>query len=79
MKPTIAPKKKPAKRARAVKVGSIEHKLMKLKNRIDGDQTSAPKHIDREWVEMKLEDVRNNVVLDKGIMLRCNDLWRKYG
>jgi len=27
---------------------------------------------------MKLEDVRNNVVLGKGIMLRCNDLWRKY-
>ena len=73
MKPT---KKKPAKRA--VVRGSIEHKLMQLHNRIDEAQTSEPKHIDREWVWIQVEEVQNGVILGKGIMKRCNDLWRTY-
>ena len=73
MKPT---KKKPAKRA--VRTGSIEHKLMKLRNRIDEKQSSKTKHIDRKWVEMQIEEIRNGVVLDKGHMLRANNLWRSY-
>ena len=56
MKPA---KKKPAKRA--VKTGSIEHKLMRLRNRIDEKQTSEMKHIDRQWVETLLSDIRNKI------------------
>ena len=49
MKPS---KKKTAKRA--VKRGSIEHKLMQLYNRIDEPQTSEPNHIDLQWVWSQL-------------------------
>ena len=73
MKPT---KKKPAKRA--VRTGSTEHKLMRLRNRIDEKQTSKMKHIDRKWVERQLEHVQAGIVFDKVLMKRCNDLWRTY-
>ena len=73
MKPT---KKKPAKRA--VRRGSIEHKLMQLYNRIDETQTIKAKNNDLKWVWMKVEEVQNGVILDKEIMKRCNDMWRTY-
>ena len=69
-------KKKPAKRA--VRRNSIEHKLMQLYNRIDETQTIKAKNNDLKWVWMKVEDVQNGVILGKGIMKRCNDLWRTY-
>ena len=80
MKPTkrkIA-KKRPAKRA--VKTGSIEHKLMRLRNRIDEKQTSEMKHIDRQWVETLISDIRNKMFtkLCKEDYLKCNGLWRTY-
>ncbi len=80
MKPS---KKKPAKRTtakRAVRRGSIEHKLMKLHNRIDEAMTSEPKHIDLQWVWEKVEFIQKGLCtkLGKGHMKRCNDLWRQY-
>ena len=73
MKPS---KKKPAKRA--VRTGSIEHKLMKLKERISQKQTANLKHIDIKWVEMQLEEIRNGVVIGRGHMLRANEMWSRY-
>ena len=75
MKPT---KKKPAKRA--VRTGSTEHKLMRLRNRIDEKQTSKMKHIDRQWVETLISDIRNKMFtkLCKEDYLKCNGLWRTY-
>ena len=78
MKPA---KKRPAKRTtakRAVKTGSIEHKLMRLRNRIDEKQTSKTKHIDMQWVWSNVEAVQNGTILGKTIMKRCNGLWRTY-
>ena len=82
MKPTTAKrvtKKKPAKK-RAVKRGSIEHKLLQLHNRIDEAMTSEPKHIDLQWVWEKVEFIQKGLCtkLGKGHMKRCNDLWRQY-
>ena len=76
-------KKRPAKRTtakRAVKTGSIEHKLMRLRNRIDEKQTSEMKDIDRQWVETLLSDIRNKIFskLCKEDYLKCNGLWRTY-
>ena len=80
MKPTAkrVAKKKPAKRA--VRTGSIEHKLMRLRNRIDEKQTSTMKHIDRRWVETLISDIRNKMFtkLCKEDYLKCNGLWRTY-
>ena len=81
MKPTTAKrvaKKKPAKRA--VRTGSIEHKLMRLRNRIDEKQTSKMKHIDRQWVETLISDIRNKMFtkLCKEDFEKCNGLWRQY-
>ena len=82
MKPTIATKKKPAKRA--VKTGSIEHKLMKLHNRIKEaylNGGSNYKNIgDGKWVMSLISDVRTNNLtkLCKEDMLHCNEMWRKY-
>ena len=75
MKPT---KKKPAERA--VIKGSIEHKLLQLYNRIDEKQTSEMKHIDRQWVETLLSDIRNKIFskLCKEDFEKCNGLWRQY-
>ena len=75
MKPT---KKKTAKRA--VKRGSVEHKLMQLYNRIDEAQTSKPKHIDKEWVWTLVEDIQKNLFtkLCKEDFEKCNGLWRTY-
>ena len=73
MKPT---KKKPAKRA--VRTGSIEHKLMKLRNRIDEKQTSKTKHTDKQWVETLIDNVRVGGSITQERMLRANNLWRTY-
>ena len=78
MKPT---KKRPAKRTtakRAVKTGSIEHKLMRLRNRIDEKQTSKTKHTDKQWVWTLVERVQNNEHLTKAVLLKANNLWRTY-
>ena len=87
MKPT---KKKPAKRA--VRTGSIEHKVMNLKNRIN-DCYATPAPDGREnpkltstsdghlgWVTKLLLDIRDNnwTTLSKEDMLKCNGLWRQY-
>ena len=79
MKPTKtvrAVKKKPAKRA--VRRGSIEHKLMQLWNRIDEKQTSKTKHTDKQWVWTLVERVQNNEYLTKAVLLKANNLWRVY-
>ena len=72
---------KPAKRTtakRAVRRGSIEHKLMQLWNRIDEKQTSKTKHIDKQWVWTLVERVQNNEHLTKAVLLKANNLWRTY-
>ena len=83
-------KKRPAKRA--VKTNSIEHKVMKLKNRInDCYATPAPdgranskltstSDSDLGWVSQLLLDIRDNnwTTLSKEDMLKCNGLWRSY-
>ena len=73
MKPS---KKKPAKRA--VRTGSTEHKLMRLRNRIDEKQTSKTKHIDKQWVWTLVERAQNNEYLTKAVLLKANNLWRTY-
>ena len=87
MKPT---KKKPAKRA--VRTGSIEHKVMNLLKRItDCYATPAPdgrvnskltstSDSDLGWVSQLLLCIRDNnwTTLSKEDMLKCNGLWRKY-
>ena len=69
-------KKKPAKRA--VRRGSIEHKMMMLYNRIDEKQTSKTKHTDKQWVWTLVERVQNNEYLTKAVLLKANNLWRTY-
>ena len=69
-------KKRPAKRA--VRTGSIEHKLMRLRNRIDEKQTSKTKHTDKQWVWTLVERVQNNEYLTKAVLLKANNLWRTY-
>ena len=69
-------KKRPAKRA--VRRGSIEHKLMQLWNRIDEKQTSKTKHIDKQWVWTLVERAQNNEYLTKAVLLKANNLWRTY-
>ena len=84
MKPTkrTAAKRTTAKRPvkRAVRRGSIEHKLMQLHNRIDEAQTLEPKHIDREWVWTLVEDIQDKkfTKLCKEDFEKCNGLWRQY-
>ena len=78
MKPA---KKKTAKRA--VKTGSVEHKLLQLSNRIDkvamGD-VDAEHKADKHWVSNLITDVRAQgwTTLSKEDMLKCNGLWRSY-
>ena len=72
----MKPSKRPAKRA--VRTGSIEHKLMKLRERIDEKQTSEKKHLDLKWVDMHIRDTESGIVFGKGYMLKANDMWRKY-
>ena len=71
-------KKRPAKRA--VRTGSVEHKVMMLYNRIDETQTSEPKHIDSQWVWTLVEDIQNKrfTKLCKEDFEKCNGLWRQY-
>ena len=69
-------KKRPAKRA--VRRGSIEHKLMLLHNRIDEKQTSHTDSTDKQWVWTLVERVQNNEHLTKAVLLKANNLWRTY-
>ena len=75
MKPT---KKKPAKRA--VRTGSIEHKLMQLYNRIDESFDGVEHKDDKSWVIKLISDVRENNLtkLCKEDVLKCNAMWRTY-
>ena len=59
-------------------IKNVSMKLRLLQNRIDVKQTSKMKHIDRKWVEIQLEDVQAGIVFDKELMLKANDMWRKY-
>ena len=81
MKPTTAPKKRPAKRA--VKTGSTEHKVMNLKNRINDAYHNPSKKVntdDMRWVDVLICDIKDNNLtqLCKEDMLHCNEMWRKY-
>ena len=74
-------KKKPAKRA--VRTGSIEHKLMRLKNRINDayrNRNDMNTIHDKSWVIKLISDVRNNNLtkLCKEDFEKCNGLWRAY-
>ena len=74
-------KKRPAKRA--VRAGSVEHKVMNLKNRINDAYHNPSKKVntdDMRWVTKLLLDIRDNnwTILSKEDMLKCNGLWRQY-
>tara|TARA_Y100000593_G_scaffold84851_1_gene160965 strand:- start:331 stop:603 length:273 start_codon:yes stop_codon:yes gene_type:complete len=76
MKPS---KKRPAKRPS----NPIVTKLLNLKYRINEAYRSG--HLgeegtknDKTWVVDKLNDVRGGIVLTKGEMLHCNNLWKEY-
>ena len=69
-------KKKPAKRA--VRTGSIEYKLMKLRNRIDEAFHGVEHEADKKWVCTLVERVQNNEHLTKAVLLKANNLWRTY-
>mgnify|MGYP003327919004 CR=1 FL=1 len=74
MKPT---KKKAAKRPS----NPIVTKLLDLKYRINDAYRSYPHETnknDKTWVVDKLNDVRGGIVLTKGEMLHCNNLWKEY-
>ena len=84
MKPTIAPKKRPAKRTVAHTKNPIVGKLLRLKYKINEayrNGGSSFKNIgDKKWVMNLISDVRNNNLtkLSKEDMLHCNGLWRTY-
>ncbi len=80
MKPS---KKKPAKRTtakRAVRTGSIEHKLLQLYNRIDDNLITDSMSADLQWVWTLVEDIQNKrfTKLCKEDFEKCNGLWRQY-
>ena len=80
MKPT---KKKPAKRTttkRAVRTGSIEHKLLQLYNRIEDVNTNVKTASDKNYVWTLVEDIQNKrfTKLCKEDFEKCNGLWRQY-
>ncbi len=78
MKPT---KKKPAKKTtakRAVRRGSIEHKLIQLKNRIDEAFHGGEHKEDLTWVNFQLNLIRDGKTLNTMNMRRANELWRAY-
>ena len=59
-------------------INMTHQRMMFLRNRIN-KHSSKSKHIDRQWVDMHLAEILEGVVLPKGIMLRANDMWKKYG
>ena len=80
MKPS---KKKPAKRTttkRAVRTGSIEHKLLQLYNRIDDAFKYGEHKDDKNYVWTLVEDIQNKrfTKLCKEDFEKCNGLWRQY-
>jgi len=83
MKPTIAPKKRPAKRTVAHTKNPIVGKLLRLKYKINEAYRSYPHETnktDKSWVMNLIDDVRTNNLtkLSKEDMLKCNGLWRDY-
>ena len=79
MKPTIAPKKSPAKRNDNPIIG----KLLRLKYKINEAYRSYPhdtNKADKTWVMSLISDVRKNNLtkLSKEDILHCNGLWRDY-
>jgi len=79
MKPTIAPKKSPAKRNDNPIIG----KLLRLKYKINEAYRSYPHETnktDKSWVMNLISDVRKNNLtkLSKEDILHCNGLWRDY-
>tara|TARA_B100000073_G_scaffold122982_1_gene100293 strand:+ start:819 stop:1148 length:330 start_codon:yes stop_codon:yes gene_type:complete len=83
MKPTIAPKKRPAKRTVAHTKNPIVGKLLRLKYKINQAYRSYPHETnmsDKSWVMNLIDDVRTNNLtkLSKEDMLKCNGLWRDY-
>ena len=83
MKPTIAPKKRPAKRTVAHTENPIVGKLLRLKYKINEAYRSYPHETnktDKSWVMNLISDVRKNNLtkLSKEDMLKCNGLWRDY-
>jgi hypothetical protein len=67
-------KKRPAKRA--VRRGSVEHKVMMLYNRID-EYGSVDAVQDLKRVDRMMKEVRNGP-LCKGDLIQANRLWSKY-
>ena len=88
MKPTIAPKKRPAKRTVAHTKNPIVGKLLRLKYKMNEAYRNGTKpsggdtdtRADKTWVMTLISDVRNNNLtkLSKEDMLHCNGLWRTY-
>ena len=84
MKPTIAPKKRPAKRTVAHTDNPLVGKLLRLKYKINEAYRSYPhdtNKADKTWVMNLISEVRDNgwTKLAKEDMLLCNKLWRDYG
>ena len=59
-------------------INMTHQRLMWLKNRISKKQTSEPKHIDLQWVDIHLKEILEGILIDKEIMLIANNMWRKY-
>ena len=85
MKPTIAPKKRPAKRKyNAHTDNPLVGKLLRLKYKINeayhNGGSSFENIGDKKWVMSLISDVRTNNLtkLCKEDMLHCNEMWRKY-
>ena len=83
MKPTIAPKKKPAKKTVAHTTNPIVGKLLRLKYKINEAYRSYPhetNQTDKSWVMNLISDVRKNNLtkLCREDILKCNGLWRDY-
>ena len=86
MKPTIAPKKRPAKRKYSVAHtdNPLVGKLLRLKYKINeayhNGGSSFENIGDKKWVMSLISDVRTNNLtkLCKEDMLHCNEMWRKY-
>ena len=60
-------------------------RMMWLRNRIKKSEWGNlkigykyKKNIDLQWVDIHLKEILEGVLIGKGIMLRANDLWRKY-
>jgi len=84
MKPTIAPKKRPAKRRKPLhgEKNELIAKLMNLKYRLNDAYNLRDEDTKdhKAWVMKLISEVRlNNLTkLAKEDILLCNSLWRRY-